>query len=91
MAHGRPCTFQLSPISIHLFASTRRLKAFGDKNLLAVKVLTPHELLLVTARIALSSFYLCLEATLTGSLWLSVGTSVVGLATAMGFNRGKAA
>ncbi len=42
-------------------------------------VFTPDELPQVAARIGLAGSYLALEATLTGSLWLSVGTSMAGL------------
>lgn len=46
-----------------------------------------EELPLVAARAALSGAYLSLEATLTGSLWLAVGTSAAGLVTAMLLSR----
>ena len=48
------------------------------------------ELPLATARVGLASAYLCLEATLTGSLWLAVGTSAAGMLAAMLLARGAA-
>lgn len=51
--------------------------------------LTPEELSLVAARVALASTYLSLEATLTGCLWLPVGTSAAGILTAILLARGS--
>ena len=45
--------------------------------------LTVEEAPLVAARVALSGTFLALESTLTGSLWLAVGTSAAGLLTAI--------
>ncbi|KAI3428302.1 hypothetical protein D9Q98_006681 [Chlorella vulgaris] len=45
--------------------------------------LSPEELLLVSGRVALASSFLCLEGTLTGSLWLPIATSAAGLITAI--------
>lgn len=50
-------------------------------------VLSQEELTLVAARVALAGSYLALEATLTGSLWLSVGTSMAGLLTVILLSR----
>ena len=41
------------------------------------------DLPLVGSRVALSGAYLALEATLTGNLWLAIGTNTVGLLTAI--------
>lgn len=49
---------------------------------------TEDELPLATARVALAGAYLCLEGTLTGSLWFAVGTSAAGMLTAMLLARG---
>lgn len=58
-----------------------------DRVSLPSNSVTATELPVVAARVAAAGTYLALEASLTGSLWLAVGTSAAGIITGILLNR----
>ena len=54
----------------------------GDAGRVEPSNITRDERLLICSRVALSSAYLAVETSVTGSLWLSAATSAAGLIVA---------